>query len=527
MLRFLHKKINQSKMRNENTNQVDQNIKEARLSPGLQQNLEKLRAILGSSSDVIIREFAFGHHQTIHAAIIYIDGLVDIAIINDNIMKALMYDICLIGARDTTDLSDVKAIKNNLISIADVQQTVLLHDLIDKLMSGNTILLVDGSHEALVISAKKWEKRGVKEPQTENVVRGPREGFTETLRINTSLLRRKIMNPDLTLENMKIGEKTKTDVCIIYVKGIVNPKLIEEIKTRLKKICIDAILDSGYIEAFIEDAPYSIFATIGNSEKPDVVAAKILEGRAAILVDGTPIVLTVPMLFLESFQSAEDYYSRPFYASLIRLLRFVSYLASILAPATYVALSTFHQELIPTRLLFTMAAGHEGVPFPALVEALIMMLTFEILREAGVRLPKPIGSAVSIVGALVLGEAAVSAGLISPFMVMVVAFTAIASFVVPPQTDSSAILRYSLLILAGIAGGFGILMGLLIVFIHLASLRSFGIPYLSPVAPFTLSDLKDSIIRMPLWLMLTRPRTIGRYNPKRQRSDRFLNHPSR
>ncbi len=518
MLRYF-KKIGLSKINNlKETGVSSQNNNDDNISADLEQNLVVLRNILGSSSDIIIREFSFGYDQSTQAAIIYIDGLVDVGIVNDSIMKALMYDIGLIASKDTIDLSDISAIKRNLISIGDVQQTSLLNDAIDKLMAGNTILLVDKSKEALIISAKKWEKRSIGEPQTEAVVRGPREGFSETLRVNTSLLRRKIMNPDLCLENLKIGEKTKTDVCVVYIKGIVNPKLINEIKERLNKIQTDAILESGYIEQFIEDAPYSIFSTIGNSEKPDTIAAKILEGRAAILVDGTPIVLTVPMLFLESFQSAEDYYSRPFYASLIRLIRFAAYLASILAPATYVALSTFHQELIPTKLLFAMAAGHEGVPFPAFVEALFMMLTFEILREAGVRLPKPVGSAVSIVGALVLGEAAVSASLITPFMVIVVAFTAIASFVVPPQTDSSSILRYLLLILAGIAGGFGILMGLLVVFIHLASLRSFGTPYLSPIAPVTFADLKDSLIRMPLWMMLTRPRTIGWYNLKRQKS---------
>lgn len=488
------------------------------ISSNLKKNLERLRSLLGSSSDVVIREFSFAYNQDIHGAIIFIDGLVDSVTINDHIMKPLMYDLGMVSNKGKTDISDISVIRRKLISIGDVQQVSLLADLINKLMAGNTILLVDDLDEALVISTRKWAKRGIEEPQTESVVRGPREGFTETLRVNTSLLRRKIKNPNLRFESLTLGEQTRTDVCIAYINGIVKPELLDEIRSRLKRISIDGIFESGYIEEFIEDAPRSIFATIGNTEKPDVAAAKLLEGRAAILVDGTPFILTVPLLFIESFQSAEDYYSRPFYSSLIRLIRFCAYVATILAPAIYVALSTFHQELIPTKLLFTMAAGREGVPFPAVLEALIMIVVFETLREAGVRLPRPVGSAVSIVGALVIGQAAVSAGLITPFMVIVVAFTAIASFVVPPHTDSSSILRYGLLILAGIAGGFGILMGLLVMFIHMAALKSFGVPYLWPIAPVAFADLKDSFIRVSLKSMLTRPRSIGWSNLKRQKN---------
>jgi spore germination protein KA len=267
-------------------------------------------------------------------------------------------------------------------------------------------------------------------------------------------------------------------------------------------------LESGYIEQFIEDAPYSIFSTVSNSEKPDKVAAKILEGCAAILVDGTPFALVAPMLFLSGFQSSEDYYSRPFFTSFIRTIRFLSFIISILAPATYVALTVFHQELIPTQLLISIAAGREKVPFPAVLEAFLMLIIFDILREAGLRLPRPIGQTVSIVGAIVLGQAAVEAGLISPIMVIVVATTAIASFVVPPQADAGTILRYLYLILAGVGGGFGIIMGLLITLLHLSSLRSFGTPYLWPIAPVNFSSLKDVFIRMPLWKLLTRPKAI-------------------
>jgi len=518
-----YKRKNLQKIINDSTEiaeEMDLTIRQLRenspISPDLKQNIKTLKDILGISDDIIFREFNFGCKKQVSGSLLFVDGMADKDMINSNIMKPLMYDTCLIPQTEDSYLSNLDIINKYLLSVSDVKPLPTLSEVLDNLLAGDTILLIDGANEALAISSRKWESRGVQEPKTDNVVRGPREGFTETLRINTTLIRRKIRNTNLCIETFPIGEKTRTDICIIYLKGVANPKLITELKERLHRIQTDAILESGYIEAFIEDEPYSIFSTVGNSEKPDTVAAKILEGRAAILVDGTPFVLTVPMLFIEGFQSAEDYYSRPYYSSFIRMIRFAAFLISILAPATYVALTTFHQELIPTALLFTMAAGHQGVPFPAVFEAFLMMVMFDILREAGVRLPRPVGSAVSIVGALVLGESAVTAGLISPMMVIVVALTAIASFLVPPQTDSASILRYFLLVLAGMMGGLGIMVGLLAVLIHLASIRSFGTPYFSPIVPLTLSGFKDTFIRMPLWKMSTRPKTIAWHDHKRQ-----------
>ncbi|MDD4510102.1 MAG: spore germination protein, partial [Oscillospiraceae bacterium] len=260
----------------------------------------------------------------------------------------------------------------------------------------------------------------------------------------------------------------------------------------------------------------SIFPTVANSEKPDVVAAKILEGRVAIFIDGTPFVLTVPMLFIESFQVSEDYYSRSFFSSIIRILRYMSYIITILSPALYVAILTYHPELIPTPLLFTLMASEEGLPFPMILELAIMVFAFDILREAGVRLPRPVGQAVSIVGALVIGQAAVAAGIVSDLTVIVIAFTAVSSFVTPAQTDSASILRYIFLLLGGIMGGFGIIIGLICTLVHLVTLRSFGTPYLSPLAPFVTRDQKDVFIRAPIWRMSTRPQDIGAKDIKRQ-----------
>jgi spore germination protein KA len=320
---------------------------------------------------------------------------------------------------------------------------------------------VDGVAEVLVLSTVGWEKRAIEEPPSEVVVRGPREGFTETLRTNTALLRRKIRNPNLTFEIMNIGKQTKTEVCIVYIRGIAYDSLVAELKRRLQRIKTDSILESGYIEEFIEDAPFSIFETVDYTERPDAIAGKVLEGRVAIIINGTPVVLTVPAIFLEFFQSPEDYYLRSYYSTLVRLVRYAAFAFSLLSPAIYVALVTFHQELLPTPLLISIAAAKEGVPFPAAFEAISMGLVFEILREAGIRQPRPIGQAVSIVGALVIGQAAVTAGFVSAPMVIVVALTAIASFVTPKLSDLTALLRILLTIMAGCLGAFGIMIGLL------------------------------------------------------------------
>ncbi|ATW28524.1 spore germination protein [Candidatus Formimonas warabiya] len=469
-------------------------------------DLTMIQNILGTSNDISYRRFKIGVEE---ATLIFIDGLVDKAMINDHILHPLMVDAQLTGADEELARKNlVTQIGDKILTAGEIKPVKEMSELVNGVLSGNTALLLDRSEKALLIDTRGWPARGIEEPETEVVVRGPREGFTETMRTNTALLRRKIRDPNLTFDTVRLGVRTKTDITIAYIKGIAKDTLVEEIKKRLKNIHTDAILESGYIEEFIEDNPLSIFSSIGNSEKPDTVAAKILEGRAAIIVDGTPIVLTVPMLFIESFQTADDYYSRSPYTSLLRFIRFLGFLFSVFSPAIYVALVAFHQELLPTPLLMTVAAASEGTPFPSIVELLGMGLLFEILREAGVRIPRSMGQAVSIVGALVIGEAAVSAGLIGAPVVIVVALTAIASFTVTPQADAATILRFLLTLAAGAFGMFGIVIVVIQMVIHLVSLRSFGVPYLSPLAPFSINDWKDLFFRVPWWAMKSRPESI-------------------
>ncbi|HWS29765.1 MAG TPA: spore germination protein [Clostridia bacterium] len=480
---------------------------EAKMDKALMSNLDGLKSLFTNSSDLKIHVFRFGPDNGIPAALAYIDGLVNEQILSDAILHPLMLwhaDSAFLPSG--TDLMDM--VKQEVLWTADVKTVSSISELAAGCLNGNTALMIDGCPSSLSISAKGFEKRSVTTPQTETVVRGPREGFTENLRTNTSLIRRKIRDAHLHVEQMILGRKTQTVVCLMYLEGVANPKIVETVKGRIERLDVEAIFETGYIEEYIEDAPFSPFATIGYSEKPDVVAANILEGRIAIVVDGTPFVLTVPMLFIESFQSAEDYYARPLYASLVRILRFLAYLIAVFAPAVFIALSSFHHELIPTTLLFTIAKARGGTPFPVFVEALIMIFAFEILREAGIRLPQPIGQAISIVGALIMGDAAVSAGLVGAPMVITIALTAVASFLVPTQNDSISILRIVMTIPTAFVGFYGLAMGALAVLVHLASLESFGVPYFDSFD--SADDAKDTLIRAPLWTMLKRPKGIAR-----------------
>ena len=474
------------------------------LSRDLARNLDMIEQILGRSNDVKVHEFRYEDHP---GALVFIDGLVNGQAITEGILRPLLNGRLVREETAANVAGTLEEITRQVLCNAETEEKEELSELIAGCLAGNTMLLMHGIAKGLLISTKGWEKRGVTEPQTESVIRGPREGFTENLRTNTALIRRKIKSPQMRIEHIIVGRKTLTDVCILYVAGVANIKVVEEVKNRLQSLQVDSILDAGYIEQYMEDSPFSIFATVGYSEKPDVVAAKMLEGRTAIIVDGSPFVLTVPMLFIESFQTAEDYYTRPYFATFSRLLRYIAFFISVFAPAIYIALTTYHQELIPTTLLLTVAKAREGTPFPAFLEALIMILAFEILREGGLRLPRPVGQAISIVGALIMGDAAVSAGLVGAPLVIAIALTAVTGFVVPMQSDAASILRLISMILAAVLGGYGIAMGFLAALVHLAALKSFGVPYFEAFAPS--GDLKDAVVRAPLWMMTKRPKDIA------------------
>lgn len=492
----------------------------------LQDNIQTMKSDLGNSTDLIIREIRIGKTGDQVLGIMYIDGLADKNVITNFIMEALLLETRLLDGEGTNiSTAQVAQLLNRLATtIGDTKAITDFDTLYNALLSGEAIILIDGSQQGLAVSTQGWKDRGVTETSTESVVRGPREAFSETLRTNTSLIRRKIKDPHLWLETKQIGRVTKTEVAIMYIKGIVNDKVVEEVHARLDQIDIDGILESGYIEEMIQDDVFTPFPTVYNTERPDVIAAELLEGKVAILVDGTPFVLVVPALFVSFLHAAEDYYHRADISSLIRILRYIGITIALFGPSLYVAITTYHQEMIPTQLLVSLAAQREGIPFPAFFEAIMMEVAFEILREAGLRMPRTIGPAVSIVGTLVIGQAAVEAGIISAAMVIVVSTTAIASFVFPSYSlaNSIRILRFPFIILAATFGLFGIIVGIIAVVLHLSSLRSFGVPYLSPFAPMIPADQKDAIIRLPQWAMFSRPRIISQINVTRKQ-----NHPPR
>lgn len=491
------------------------------LKISLKENLQKIKEDLGNSTDIVFREFRIGKNKSIQAGAIYTDGLTDTESLERVIKQLLELDIQGINVNQNKDTEQNIIDKLNFsIFVGDVRNLTDFNMLYDSLLSGETILLVEGYSQGFTISNKHWEERGVTEPSSQTVVRGPREGFSENVRINTALVRRKIKDPNLWMETKIIGKHTKTNVAVMYINGIVNEKLVKEVHERLDRINIDGIFESGNIEELIEDSTYSPFPTVINTERPDAVAAALLDGRIAILVDGTPFVLIVPSLFIQFFQSPEDYYQRSYIASLVRLLRFVAYGIALLAPAIFIALTTYHQEMIPTALLMNLAHQREGVPFPAFVETILVEITFEILREAGLRMPRSIGPTMSIVGAFVLGSASVEAGMITAATVIVVSITAICSYVSPLYDISIAvrILRFIFIGLAASFGLFGIIVGLIVMILHLCSLRSFGVPYMSPLAPFNLGDQKDTLIRFPEWRMFKRPRLISQQNVVKEQS---------
>ncbi len=476
--------------------QFVQQLNETPISNKLEENEKMVQALFSDCSDFVIRRFQI--EEGIQAMIVFVDGLVNTDLVNDA-MKALM--ILEGGAVRIENLN------NTTLPVSQIQASDTWGDFLISILGGDTGLFVEHNDKALLLGIRGPQNRSIGEPETEAVIRGPREGFIENIRTNTSLLRRRIKTPQLKMKPLTCGKQSNTSLVISYIDGICAPSIIEEVEKRIAKIDADAILESGFIEEYIQDSSFSPFPQIQYTERPDTVAAALLQGRVAILTDGTPFALLVPTVFWDLLQANEDYYERFEIATLIRWLRYLFLMLSLTTPALYIAATTFHQDMLPTQLLLSIAAAREAIPFPALIEALIMEVTFEALREAGLRLPRTIGQTVSILGALVIGQAAVQAGIVSAPMVIIVSITGIASFTIPNFSAAISVrmLRFPLMFAAASFGMYGILLGLMLILGHMAGLRSFGIPYLSPVGPMSLSDLKDVALRSPMWMMDRRP----------------------
>lgn len=461
--------------------------------------------LCGSNDDFSMRRFnVFGRYP---AVMFYYSTMVDLTMVNGHILKPFMYKPLHLDGDDMEfdRLKDV--LLQDSVFHSEVGMENRLSKLIDSVLRGRTVVVVEGMDEAFIIGTRNIEQRAIDQPATEQVIRGPREGFVEPLPTNIAMLRYRLQTTDLRIQTMEIGRKTKSKVAICYLEDIANPDLLKEVKRRLSAIDIDAILDSGYLEQFIEDNHVSPFPQVQYTERPDKVAANLLEGRIAILVDGSPLALVVPTVFNQFYQTVEDYTERFLLMSGIRLARLVALVFSLVFPSLYVAIISFNPELIPTEFAVAVAGGRAGVPFPAVIEVLVIEISMEVLREATIRLPQQVGGALSIVGVLVIGQAAVAAGFASPITVVIIALTTIGSFATPAYNAALALrlLRFPLIILAGTFGLYGVMIGLILIANHLLSLKSFGVPYLSPLVPGNFQGMKDLIVRGPLWWMTNRP----------------------
>ncbi|MBD1382508.1 spore germination protein [Metabacillus arenae] len=506
ILKLLKKLMSTSQK--QNSEKAAPKIEKEYLTGILNEDFNKVNFQFGGSSDFTYRKIDI--NEACSVIILYLDGLVDMKRMELNIINPLT------AFHAEKPILSVKEIENELHS-AQVKKGETIQEVVDHILSGDTVLLVSGINQSLFISEQSWEQRSVDEPASEAVVIGPREGFTENIRTNTSMIRRRLKTSKLKMESIKVGSLSNTEVVITYIEGVAQESIIKEFRNRLNRINIDAIEDSGYILEFLEDNPASVFPQILQTERPDRVVGSLLEGRVGIIVENSPFALVAPVTFFILMNSPEDYYGNFIISTFIRWLRYLFLFVALLFPSIYIAVTTFHQEIIPTNLLFSVAASREKVPFPAIVEALLMEITFEALREAGLRLPRPIGSTVSIVGALVIGQAAVEAGIVSAPLVIVVAITGIASFMFTSYTLTGAIrlLRFAMMLLAATLGFYGILLGVFFILVHLVQLRSFGVPYLAPIAPFNFNNLKDVIIRAPWWKMVERPEQTSKRNLKR------------
>ncbi|MDP4181743.1 MAG: spore germination protein [Bacillota bacterium] len=480
-----------------------------------------LKNKIGESFDTKYRHFKIPAYNNAEAVIVYISGMIDARVIDETILEALMkYSKLPQGKLQVTGSERISMLMEQGVFTTALKETRQWEEICDAIMEGDTILFIDQCPSALILTTRKYEGRAVNEPSIESEIKGPRDGFVENIQTNAALIRRRIKDYSLRFDNMKIGERTKTVVSVAYVESLVDEALLNEVKSRLKKINVDGIIASEYIEDLIEDSVFSLFPKMTNTERPDKACAALLEGRVAILVDNTPFVLIVPAVFWQFLMSSGDYYEKFYLATFLRWVRIFAMFLSISASSLYVLLTSFHQEMLPTALALKIAAGRNGVPFPSVMEAAVMEIILEIMKEAGLRLPKPIGQTVSIVGTLVIGQAAVSAGLVGQFLLIVIAVAAISSYAIPSYTMSNALrlVRFPILALTAFFGLLGYLASIIVLLLHLMSLRSFGTPYLSPVIPFDKSGNKDVFIRAPWWKMLNRPKFVRAKDSVRQAS---------
>ena len=501
MLFYFNKKIGGDFLKDiENKKSVSQNIDD---------NISYLENLFENCGDIVKRKFPVGVNKDIWLYVIYVDDMVSRELIESRVIDTLMIEIKKTPPDENNfNYNLFKELVDGGITTADIKEIDNLDDACTEILAGNTLLLIDGFSKCIIVSTKGFPKRGVSEADTEIVVQGSKEAFAESFRINTVLIRRRIRDTKLKIEQLQVGKRSKTDIGIVYIDDIVRPEILEETKKRIDMIDIDAILDSGYVEQFIEDDYLSPFPQIQLTERPDKAASALLEGRIVIIVDNTPFVLMLPAVLASFYQSAEDYYQRWEIMSFSRIIRYIAGFIAVSLPGLYIATAVYHPSMIPTQLLFKIAASRGDVPIPAVFEVLLMEIAFETLREAGIRLPSAIGSTLGIVGGIIIGQAAVEAGLVSPIVVIIVSLTGLCSFSIPniALVTGFRLMKYFIIFFSAVLGLFGFWVSMLFILIHLVALKSFGIPFMFPfTSAESSSDMKDTFFRLPIFKMKKRP----------------------
>lgn len=463
------------------------------LSDKVSDNLNTVKKAIGAPEDLNLRYISIGKIAK-KCGIAYLSGITDTNIINQEIIHSLQQNLQELEG----DL--LEHIKLEIIAVTSVEELADMKQIIDFVLDGQTIFFLEGEEKALIIGTAGGDKRSIEQPQSENLIQGPREGFIESLEVNLALIRRNIRDPNLRFKTFEVGKRSKQKVVLCYIEDIINPKILEEVIYRLESINLEYITDVSQIEQWIEDSSLSPFPQMLSTERPDKVTFEILHGRFAILVDGTPFTALGPVVLSDINKSMEDYNQRWVTASLLRILRVLASFIALFLPGIYIAMVLFHPGMLPTTLVFSIAASREGMPFSAIVEVLLMATTFEMLQEAAIRLPRIIGQTIGIVGGIVIGEAAVSAGIASPIIVIITALTAIASFCSPYYSVAISFraVRFGIMLISAFLGLFGLILSFLVLVIHVTNLKSFGVPYSFTVLPSVKQDLSDNIIRGPI-----------------------------
>lgn len=494
-------------------------LEEIKVSSRLSENLKYIKMIynIPVSGDVVIREFdIIVKDKVIKAFIVFIDGLTDRMVINTHILQPLMLLSSLDIKSEKEDIAQY--VKSHLLPQGQLQEVTKIYKVVDEVNFGGCGLFIDGIDIAFTADVKGWEHRSVERPNTELVIRGPQEGFTELLRTNTAMIRRILKDEDLIVETVEIGRKNKVPCSLLYIRDIANKSLVDEVRRRLKSIKTDYLLDTGELEQFIEDKTLLSSPQMIATERPDRTASHLSEGKVAVIMQGSPFSLIMPATAIDLLHTPEDSYIRFPYANFLRAVRYLGVLMSLLLPGLYIAITNFHQEMIPTDLLLAIEASREKVPFPSVVEIFIMEIAFELIREAGIRIPGPIGPTLGIIGALILGQAAVAANIVSPILIIIVAVTGIGSFAIPNFSLGFAfrLQRFLYIILGATAGFLGITTGLFIQGLLLCSTKSFGIPFMVPFGPKTAGAFKDDLTRGPIWKQEKRPDYLNTKSDEKQ-----------